>query len=85
MANSQRGEVVLRIGGTEHRLCLTLGGLAEIEALMSDGGALDGQRLVRVLAILLRGGGSDVPVPALRETDLESAVRAVTDCLEAGQ
>ena len=38
MANSARGETVLEIGGVAHTLCLTLGALAEIEALFQRAG-----------------------------------------------
>ena len=35
MVNPQRGETLLEAGGKRHVLCLTLGALAEIEALMA--------------------------------------------------
>lgn len=66
--NKARGEVSVVLAGAERRLCLTLGGLAEIEtALDIDGVSSLGERmralsagdLLVVLAALLRGGGED--------------------------
>ena len=58
MANPQRGEVELVVGGETHTLCLTLGALAEIEGLCADGAPMTATRLVDVLGALMRGGGS---------------------------
>lgn len=64
--NGVRGEVVVRLGGVERRLCLTLGALAEIETGLGVEGlggvaermrALSARDLMVVLAALLRGGG----------------------------
>lgn len=64
--NGARGEVSALLAGSERRLCLTLGALAEIEtALKIDGLAaladrmrsLSGVDLLVVLGALLRGGG----------------------------
>lgn len=66
--NGARGEVVATLAGGERRLCLTLGGLAEIETGLGVSGiAALGERmrvlsaadLLVVLAALLRGGGED--------------------------
>lgn len=65
-ANGARGEVVAMLAGSERRLCLTLGALAEIETGMGLDGlsglaermrALSARDLTVVLAALLRGGG----------------------------
>ena len=65
-ANGARGEVVRSVAGAPRRLCLTLGGLAELEtAFGCDGAEALAERLRRpgardlllVLAALLRGGG----------------------------
>ena len=65
-ANGARGEVVAVLAGTERRLCLTLGALAEIETGLGLEGlsglaermrALSARDLTAVLAALLRGGG----------------------------
>ena len=70
-ANGARGEVVAVLAGTERRLCLTLGALAEIETGLGLEGlsglaermrALSARDLTVVLAALLRGGGErDMP------------------------
>lgn len=65
-ANGVRGEAVVKLAGTERRLCLTLGALAEIEtglgvadmaALAERMRSLSAKDLMVVLAALLRGGG----------------------------
>ena len=65
-ANGARGEVVAMLAGTERRLCLTLGALAEIETGLGLEGlsglaermrTLSARDLTVVLAALLRGGG----------------------------
>ena len=53
MANPARGETILEIDGVPHTLCLTLGALAEIEALFESGVRLDARNLVTVLAVLV--------------------------------
>lgn len=64
--NGARGEVAATLAGSERRLCLTLGALAEIEAALGCDGlaalaermrALSARDLMIVLAALLRGGG----------------------------
>lgn len=64
--NGARGETAVVLAGSERRLCLTLGALAEIEtalglesveALAERMRALSGRDLLAVLAALLRGGG----------------------------
>lgn len=64
--NGARGEVGLMIGGTERRLCLTLGALAELEAAFGCSRISELEARLRaasaadmqvVLAALLRGGG----------------------------
>lgn len=66
VANGARGEVVAALAGSERRLCLTLGALAEIETGLELEGlsglaermrALSARDLTIVLAALLRGGG----------------------------
>jgi len=69
VANGARGEVVAVLAGSERRLCLTLGALAEIETGLELDGlsglaermrALSARDLTVVLAALLRGGGEQV-------------------------
>jgi hypothetical protein len=66
MANGARGEVIALLAGSERRLCLTLGALAEIETGLGLEGlaglaermrALSARDLMVVLGALLRGGG----------------------------
>ena len=66
MANGARGEAIALLGGSQRRLCLTLGALAEIETGLGLEGlsglaermrALSARDLRVVLAALLRGGG----------------------------
>ena len=82
MVNPVRGEQVLEIAGQRHVLCLTLGALAEIEAIGSEAGRLDARKLWRVLGALLRGGGNPVEaeVLAAARLDLDTVAAAVTAC-----
>lgn len=90
MPNGARGEVVVRLGGVDRRLCLTLGALAEIETgLEADGlaaaaermKALSARDLMVVLAALLRGGGE--PGEAAAGADPAGAARAVAAAFAA--
>ncbi len=90
MTNGARGEVVVRLGGVERRLCLTLGALAEIETGLGVQGlagvaermrALSARDLIVVLAALLRGGGE--PADAARAADPAEAARAVARAFAA--
>lgn len=78
MANRRRGEVAAIIAGERWTLCLTLGGLAELEDAfgVSDlsrlgerfsAGRLSSRDLATLLAIALRGGGHPVTDAALRD------------------
>lgn len=82
MANPQRGEVVLEAGGTRYTLCLTLGALAEIEALTGAGdmagigprlASLSAGGMLDLLSILLRAGGNVVDARTLAITPAEAA------------
>ena len=90
MLNRARGEVPLLIEGVEHRLCLTLGALAEIEAgltprrfraLESGGADITVADVIAILTALLRGGGHDVSVAQVSgmRVDLAAAVAAIED------
>jgi len=90
--NAARGEVALLINEQSHTLCLTLGALAEIEALFDGENTprnqietLTARDLLAVLTVLLRGGGSDISEAELRTArlDLNAAARAVAACFEA--
>lgn len=79
-ANRRRGEIAATLDGREHRLCLTLGALAELEtAFGADdmtalgerfaSGRLSARDLMRLLGAGLRGGGhavSDDDVAAMK-------------------
>ena len=94
MANGARGEVIALLGGSQRRLCLTLGALAEIETglgLEGLGGLAERMRtlsardLMLVLAALLRGGGERALADALEraEVDPREAAEAVAKAFAA--
>jgi hypothetical protein len=67
-ANAARGEVVARFGGASHRLCLTIGALAELEAALEvrdlmallerfAGGRITAREAAMVVVAGLKGGG----------------------------
>ncbi len=85
-----RGEVTAVLDGTERRLCLTLGALAELEtAFGTDTVEALAARLTRpsardlavVLRALLRGGGE--PDVELGRIDFREAAAAVARAFEA--
>lgn len=70
-ANRRRGEIAAELDGKSHRLCLTLGALAELEAsyAASDLGALverfssgrlSATDMIRVIGAGLRGAGHEL-------------------------
>ena len=90
MVNAARGEVALMIDGERHVLCLTLGALAQIEALFAGEvetrlKTLGARDLIAVLLALLHGGGHSISEAELRASrlDLNDAARAVAACFEA--
>jgi hypothetical protein len=71
MANRYRGEIEAEIGGVRHRLVLTLGALAELEAAFEaedivalterfGSGRLKAHDLIRIIGAGLRGAGENV-------------------------
>jgi hypothetical protein len=71
MVNRHRGEIEAVLDGKPHRLCLTLGALAELEdafgaddmlalAERFEAGRLGARDAIRVIGAGLRGGGLDV-------------------------
>jgi hypothetical protein len=93
-ANGARGEVVVSLAGTERRLCLTLGALAEMETALGCDGlsglaermrALSARDLMAVLAALLRGGGEPALASALAgaAVDPREAAEAVAKAFAA--
>jgi Phage tail tube protein, GTA-gp10 len=98
MTNRRRGEAAVELGGRRYRLCLTLGGLAELEEAFGAEdvsalsarfatGALSSRDLLKLLAVGLRGGGqalSDAEVAALPlEGGIEPLAGALADMLLA--
>lgn len=88
--NRARGEVLLRIGGVQRRLCVTLGALAELEAAFdvnsfTELGArladLTASDLLVVLAALASGGGDMTSARELAAADIDprEAADAVAD------
>ena len=94
VANGARGEVVAALAGSERRLCLTLGALAEIETGLELDGlsglaermrALSARDLTVVLASLLRGGGERTLADELDRADIDprEAAEAVAKAFAA--
>lgn len=96
--NRRRGEVPAVINGTERRLCLTLGALAELESAFQaadlaqlagrfDAGRLSARDLMIIIAAGLRGGGEPVStdeVAAMRfDEGVAGAARIAVDLLTA--
>lgn len=70
-ANTQRGEITAQLDGKPYRLCLTLGALAELEAVFQSGdlaalverfssGKLSASDMVLIIGAGLRAAGNDV-------------------------
>jgi hypothetical protein len=84
--NKARGEVLLAIDGRPHRLCLTLGALAELEAafdvvsmpeLAQRMSALSASDILIVLAALTAGGGEPISTTDLARAAIEPKAAAV--------
>jgi hypothetical protein len=70
-ANRRRGEIAAELDGKMHRLCLTLGALAELESAYAaddlgalverfSRGRLSALDMIRIVGAGLRGAGQDV-------------------------
>ncbi len=91
MINRRRGEAAVVLGGRRHRLRLTLGALAELEAAFAvDGLAALGQRLSRglagrdlvaILGAALRGGGHDLADADVAMLPLDGGIEAVAEAV----
>ncbi len=91
--NGVRGEVSISIEGEPHRLCLTLGALADIETafgckslaeLQARMRALSASELMLVLGALLKGGcGTDAAMPTAMHVNAADAARAVAEAFHA--
>lgn len=71
MANKHRGEIEALLDGKPHRLCLTLGALAELESAFGaddmlalaqrfEKGRISAREAARIIGAGLRGGGQDI-------------------------
>lgn len=89
-----RGETWLTVNGEQHRLCLTLGALADIETAMGAANLSNLQDRLKnpslkdvllILHALLGGGGSSLTFEALRASDVDigAAVRAISAAFKA--
>lgn len=90
--NPARGEAEIQIDGQSYRLRLTLGALAELEALFQAGdlqalgtrlGKLTLRDLCAVLAVLLRAGGAEEGEALARAAAPDAAARAIAACFKA--
>jgi len=79
LVNSARGESNLLINGIPHRLCLTLGALAQIEtglglsaedSLPDRLSNISANDVLLILQALLAGGGNPVSVEAMSDSSL---------------
>ncbi|WP_118134885.1 gene transfer agent family protein [Oceanicella sp. SM1341] len=96
MANPWRGEVELVVDGAAHRMRLSLGALAELEARLDSGsivelverferGDVRARDLLALLSAGLRGGGLDIDEAALGAAEIGGgplrAARAAAELL----
>jgi hypothetical protein len=90
MANLHRGEIEATLDGTPHRLCLTLGALAELEAAFGDedmlalanrfsGGRLSARDAVRIIGAGLRGAGTQITDDAVARMQGEGGAAGFVD------
>lgn len=84
--NRARGEVLLLVDGRQHKLCVTLGALAELEAafdavslaeLGERLGHLTAADLLTVLSVLTAGGGAGIEVAALAQAQIDPREAAI--------
>jgi hypothetical protein len=98
VANKYRGEIEAEIGGARHRLVLTLGALAELEAAFGaddlvalterfGSGRLKAQDLVRIIGAGLRGAGETISDDEVARMEVEGGaqgyVRVAADLMTA--
>ncbi|MEL6201555.1 MAG: gene transfer agent family protein [Pseudomonadota bacterium] len=90
IVNHRRGEVSAKLGGTERRLCLTLGALAQLEAdfgvedLQALGSRfanarLSARDLVTLLHAGLCGGGNTLSREEVEQLDCEGGLRGYAE------
>ncbi len=90
-ANRRRGEIAVELDGKTHRLCLTLGALAELEAAYAaddlgalverfSRGRLSALDMIRIIGAGLRGAGQDISdndVRSMQATDGATGFAAI--------
>ena len=90
MPNLHRGEIEARLDGAPHRLCLTLGALAELEAAFGDedmlalaqrfsSGRLSARDAVRIIGAGLRSGGEEITDEAVARMQGEGGAAGFVD------
>jgi len=97
LANKQRGEVDLQIGEQSYTLCVTLGGLAEIEDVLGCEtldqfseklSKMSMKSTIQVLEKLMRKDGKPVNIEEIRElpgASFSQAIVAIGAAFSAGQ
>jgi hypothetical protein len=90
MPNLHRGEIEATLDGRSHRLCLTLGALAELEAAFGDEdmlalaerfgrGRLSARDATRVIGAGLRGAGLEIADTAVQRMQAEGGAAGFVD------
>ena len=90
MPNLHRGEIEAHLDGRPHRLCLTLGALAELESVFGDEdmlalaerfgrGRLSARDATRLIGAGLRGGGNPVADDAVACMQAEGGASGFVD------
>ena len=90
MPNLHRGEIEAILDGCAHRLCLTLGALAELEAAFGDEdmlalaerfgrGRLSARDATRLIGAGLRGGGLDIADEAVTRMQADGGAAGFVD------
>jgi len=88
--NPHRGEIEARLDGRPHRLCLTLGALAELEAAFGEAdmlslaerfqsGRLSARDAIRIIAAGLRGAGHDITDEAVAAMQADGGAAGFVD------
>ena len=90
MANLHRGEIEATLDGDVHRLCLTLGALAELEAAFGDSdmlalaerfekGRFSATDATRIIGAGLRGGGHGIADDAVAVMQADGGAAGYVD------
>lgn len=90
MANHHRGEIEATLDGESHRLCLTLGALAELEAAFGDDdmlalaerfgrGRIAARDAARIIGAGLRGAGGKITDDTVKGMQAEGGAAGFVD------